>query len=392
MKPREHRREHLTTFNPMAYPDELKDVRGKIQHKLHVEASPDNRSLMVMVDYGFTDSAENLRQHVFGGNVVGQLTARHVMQTLWSMSFDGTKLAVAIPGHDDKGDWHHKILINGELVHEVKLNRFYMMQWISNDELAWHGWNEDHRGRPVGDHKFFVNGEETTGKIEFECFYPSRDVPWFTVFREGQCTMMNEDGSTAEQWEAEHKGWRNSHWEKDGLEIQERPDELEDIIDYDHRGVRIKCRGVTGPRFDELHSIVGDLQVFSYTRDRSKVGYVGKRFPFYSYPLQLAGFLVAFISRQVPDYHADSPGGRYHPVSNGREWRRSYRYIHDHLYTSDGEFVIVAHTSHGQRVVIEEVEGPFFDEVHHPRYFEDEGCLCYIGRLGNDYYRVTVDA
>jgi len=395
MKPREHRRERLTSFGVEDRPDELKDIRGATFRKVFVLPSFDNRSLAAIVEYevgGPGDLDKRFRYYILNGKSVGGSCYYPTFLVKHSLSFDGTKFAVAIPVYDDDDELYYQIMINGEPTYEVKLKTLAHMQWISNDELAWRGWNQDPDGRISEGIKSFVNGEEVTGQIEFESCYQRRGVPRVKVCRGNEYFLINEDGSVRDQWtvvdgedEALHRYPRRNP----------NHDKPVDTAPHNRsgRGIRLEYRGVTGPRFDKVHSVDHRMHTYSYNPDRSMVGYVGKRFPFYAGALDTIGTFVAVLVFHVPpNLHGDPPGGRYHPVSNGREWRRSYRYVADHIYTPNDEFVVVAHASHGQRVVIEEAEGPLFDEVYHLRYFDDEGCICYIGRLGDDYYRVTVTA
>ncbi len=389
MRPRAHRRERLMTFDIDDYPDELKALAQHVYGHAFVRPSPDNRRVAMIAEYEIDGSSDKYRRYILDGQIVAESANRLGMLVIHSYSFDGTKLAVAIPVIDGD-EYYYMISINGEEAYRVDLTTIAHIQWISNEELAWEGWTDRPDGRVVDDLHYFVNGEETTGEVEFECYYPRRGVPWLKVRRGNECFLLKEDGSI-------HSRWTVGDGEDE--EFRDYPprdtdhEEPEDTIPYDRRGVRIKYCGVTGPRFDEIHSAGVATPEYSYNPDRSKVGYIGKRYRFYSGVLQAAGlYFVALVLRLPPNFHADPPGGRYHPVSNGREWHRSYRDIHDHMYTPHDEFVVVAQARHGQRVVIEESEGPAFEEVHHLRYLEDEGCLSYIGRLGSEYYRVTVDA
>src|SRR3989338_2806146 len=127
----------------------------------HVETNPTNTACVFL-----TEDAGNIERYIFQDKVYES----DYYIPAFSLSFDGKKLAIISPESDKIGKG--VILINGEVKYNTGLDTVYRLQWLSNDELAWYGWNEsEDRNERTKDHGYFINGQDMTDRFEFECFY-----------------------------------------------------------------------------------------------------------------------------------------------------------------------------------------------------------------------------
>lgn len=365
----------------------------------HVIPSPDNRSFALI-----TEPLDGVHRLVFGGRIVAESGPYDPLR--FSLSFDGTKLAVAravIEG----GKVRHRIEVNGETAYEAPLSTVYHLDWLSNDRLAWDGWNDGEDGRvDDGGIRRFVNGKEVTDVLDFEPVLAERGRHAIHVKEGGVAYVIRHDGSRsvpvdvapdADRWH-----WFDGLWPRD----DDRPEEEWDEA---RRSVRVRYRGVTGPDFHAIEN-GGGMRSFALNARRTRVAYVGVRYSDAATAVSrvVGGVIEKAESRRGifaralqwpvallfnPYFgigHAFIEGSRrYVPVDHGRAWKKGWRFAHDHFYTADDELVVTCADQSGSRIVIAEEEGPAFDMIENVNYLAAEDRVCYLARAGDDIIRVT---
>lgn len=364
----------------------------------HVIPSPDNRSYALL-----TEPLDGMHRIVFRNRIVAESGPYDPLR--FSLSFDGTKLAVARTVIDG-GKVTHRIEINGEPAYDVPLSTVHHLDWLSNDRLAWDGWNDDGDGRVDGGIRRFVNGAEVTGTLDFEPVIAERGRHAIHVKEGGKAYVVRHDGSRSEPVDvapdADRWHWFDGLWSRDA----DRPEEE---WDEPRRNVRVSYRGVTGPEFHGIENC-GGMRSFALNANRTRAAYVGVRYSAAAAKMARAvGSVIergesgrGLVGRALmwpvallfnPYFgigHAYIESSRrYFPVDHGRQWKRGWRFAHDHFYTPDDELVVTCNDLGGPRIVIAEEEGPAFDAVENVNYLAAEDRVCYLARAGNDILRVT---
>jgi len=326
----------------------------------------------------------------------------------FAISFDGTKLAVGVRGDDAH------ILINGKRSYDVPYNSISRMYWLDDQTLFWSGWDNkayapDEKRR---ESSLYRNGENVTGLFDFSpCSLDPSDLLGGLIVADLQRVVW---------WTVDHLGRKS----------EERPlpreylvqDEFNKLTGLIHElnlqkrraslvgkdgNRQVKFGDVIGPAFHEIdnHDVT-----FVYNEDRSKVGYLGIKYS------KAARFSEKWAERaferyeKIEDRHASAEifgaffalpwlalntrlnenSKRYFPATQDHVWKKSYRWVGNHFFTPAGKLVVVAEGVGWAKVVIDEEESEAFDSIKHPIYDPDEKAVTFVGRKGNDYYRVVV--
>ena len=350
---------------------------------------------------------------VFNGRIVAESEGPGFFhhEVLRALSFDGRKLAIGRMTRDDAG-FHFEIEIDGVPAYRSEPDMtVYHFEWIDHDRLAWYGWYEDKEGRTDRERglQYFVNGQNLTGSFCFETFYPTRGCANLVVQENGVRYGLRDDGSRAWERPACCNDLISCHCRSDdGTDRRPvYPEELRGKAG----GVQVVFNGATGEKFDCLENASGML-TYAFNADRSRVGYVGIR---YAKWVGLLGKAAGPIFGRIIDSGEKNPlawvvtllfnpyfgpgtaavegSKRYYPVNHDQVWKNGYRFANDQFFTPADKLVVTAYTAmyRGKAmVVIDEDEGPQFDDIVNVRYLAAEGCVCYLGRDGDSIYRVTV--
>jgi hypothetical protein len=320
------------------------------------------------------------------------------------ISFDGTKVAVVRPHlKNTRVVW--EISINGKVLWEMPYETLYDIQWISNDDLAWvcmNNWYEDDDWRRHVDNiHFFVNGVNRTETFEFISVAPRRDGEILVVMEGDQEWDVFDDGHQSDPRP------RRKNRNAPDIHDSPKPEVAKEKLGPTEKTTQVCFLGEDGPLFHGIkpNGVVGN---FTYTEDRSRVGYIGFRyfrwlFKFYSWaekqvdrhedkdPVWMIP-LVFLVSPYFLGPLLEVVSKRHYPVNGTKEWKKGYMIADDPFFTPAGELVITVTNKHGKQfVVTEEREGPIFDKIRNLRYLKDEGVLCYIGQRKDGFYRVTVN-
>jgi len=321
-----------------------------------------------------------------------------------AFSFDGKKMAVAIR---EGNPLRYVIYINGAKFYELDpiYDNLYHFMWISNDELAWEAWihEEGRRGHLKARHKY-LNGEKIS-EFGLHPFYYDRSSRILVKTGDKEFLVFDDGSRSATQPLREHWPF--------GLPTTTTDDSPQPEKEYNEQidRVRVVFNGQKGPWFDDIES-GGGLRTFAYTDDRSKLAYLGVRYakitnlmaPLFGRALDRA-FEIEDKTGKTPWWakplailcnpyfgplHALAEmSKRWYIVDNGHEWKKAYHQAFDHFYTPNGQLVVTVLDDNKNRVVIDEDEGPAFDCIQDVRYLPDEGCVSYIGRLGDEFFKVT---
>lgn len=364
----------------------------------------------------------------------GQIMAETGIYELpkFSISFDGKRLATCVRRSDKQRGFI--IRINGELVYEAPFDEFFDLVWIGNDELGWVVGNRGEEGRRIeGGLRYFVNGKETTGEVEFRQALSDRRQHMIHLWQLGTFCVVNDHGERKHIRPVSADLWRNNYWPKE----KEKPEQPK-VTRPKRRGPSvISYRGQKYDPVDELEDN-GGMRTFAFNADRSKIAYIAIRHGKIMRGVVSALMSPMFLQDKVQDWakapglargeynHISSGRGlvlkivkvlcwapswigvllcnpyfglfnalfqsskRWYPVDNGKYWRKGYSFATDHFYTPQEELVVTAFNGHKACVVIGQDEGPLFDEIDNVRFIQQEGAVCYLARQGENIYRVTV--
>lgn len=381
-----HSKSPIGTFNP------------EWGHIYAVFSAFDNSSIAFMTYIGDYNT-EHMRV-IFKDRV---LADGHGANVESAFSFDGKKMAVAIK---EGNPLRYVIYINGAKFYELDpiYDNLYHFMWISNDELAWEAWILEDNNGPIKENHKYINGKKVSD-FGITPFGYGRTSQIF-VKSGNEEFIVFDDGSRSEVQPL------RKHWPF-GLPTTTTDDSPQPEKEYNEQidRVRVVFNGHKGPWFDDIES-GGGLRTFAFTDDQSKLAYLGIRYakitnliaPLFGKALERA-FEIEDKTGKVPWWakpltllynpyfgplHALAEmSKRWYVVDNGHMWKKAYHQALDHFYTPNGQLVVTVLDDNKNRVVIDEDEGPAFDCIQDVRYLPDEGCISYIGRLGNEYFKVT---
>lgn len=389
-----------------------------------VEASADNRSFALMfgsrvdgeesVDESSVET-DNKQHHLVYQNELVVSTLDLVREINFSLSFDGKRLAVARLVTESDGIWRYDVSINGQPAYRGESYFFiYRLNWVDNDRLVWSGWFErpdENRRRGGSDHKCFVNGKDATGSFVFEPVWGERGKSNLIVIENGRRYVVKDDGTRA----LDRPACCNSTiFCRCNIDKESQPQRIRPTEERSgpHNLVSVTYRGVTGEQFDEIENHSG-LGTYAFNEDKSRVGYIGIRHSgmankigrFVASKMQKAGD-KEHRSGKVPWWgwpiallfnpyfgvgHAwYESSKRYYPVNHGQRWAKGYKYAGDCFFTPANELVVTVADGKKSRVVIDEDEGPPFDQIFSVRFLAKEDCLTYLAKSGSEIIRVTV--
>ena len=379
-------------------------------------SSHDNRSCVLVAVKGlesplFMDPG-NITRYVFNSVVVAEEHFERCSSMICALSYDGTKFAVAERQFQDER-YVYAIKINSEQQHIIPCDTVRHLTWLDNDRLACMAFNKDdnrpsrrrRNKRPSGG--CFVNGKMVRG-LNLEPFWGENMRLVTLVLQNGEQYTLFSDGSRTES-EPYDPDTRRVRSHKDKTE-HERPEE---VWDDARTTAHVIYKDASGPAFHAIESF-GGMRQFAFNEKRTRVAYIGMRYPYLARQTQkLAGVMInRAAAREVggkgfspldwpvallfnpyfgPARIAIEASRRFFPVNHGKAWTKGYKAIIDYFITPKDQLVVTASDGREQRVVIDEVEGPAFDQIVNIRYLKAEGGVCYMARRGNRIYRVTVN-
>jgi hypothetical protein len=290
--------------------------------------------------------------------------------------------------------------------------------------------------------RYFINGEDRTADFAFECYWGEFGRHAMAVWEKDWVYYQDDTGARSRfekpvlmedgQFSFSHhrdncpRGQRRwaevlnaSRGEKpeplppdadaSGLTLRQLVDR--GLLADDSANGRIVWRGQPGPQFDGVEN-GGGFRTYAFSADKSRIAYVGIRYggwakglmravgpliekglnresgkepPWWMWPLTLL-----FNPYMGPGYAATEASRRWYPVDNGQPWKKGYEFANNHFYTPASELVVTCRQGSKVMVVVDEQEGPAFDEVYNVRYLPEEQAICYLARQGDKIFRVTV--
>lgn len=362
----------------------------------HVEPNPTNTACVLL-----TEDKDCISRYIFQGKVY----ERDFYCPAFSLSFDGKKLAILSPEIDRVGKV--AILINGEVTYKTGLDVLYRLQWLSNDELAWNGWNEsENKTERLKDYGYYINGQNMTDRFEFECFYGSSVL----VKMDSLVYQIDPSGNRSESRIV--KGERYHNWGFfDKTESREQPKTVQVGNE-----VAVNFGGKTGPLFHAIGLAKG-FHAISVDQQTQQPYYIGMR---YSKAATLISRVAEYLlekAEKIEDRRKGRPpiwgwplvflfgpysplplgavfiekSKRYYPVYGDCSWRSGYKEILDHLLTPSGKMAVVVHEDEKEFVVVDEEKVSLdYDSIHHCVFLANEG-ICFIGQRDNDFFRVVIN-
>lgn len=351
---------------------------------------------------------------VMNGKVVQEIE-QYDPRIRWSLSFDGSKLVVAFVSYNTRS---YRVFINGVLTHEVPFSKrtptedvlIFHLDWISNTQFLWNYSEGSRRGH---DQKYFtyLNGDNVTGKLDWQRFFPSAD---------GDMDLVVGNFETRIWWKVNRRGETYDHQPmprsakqpmmSDMLEAR-RLDEGPQINEKG-KGHVVEYLGKTSPTFDAIGYQSNERPVVS--PNGQDVGYIGVKISSGAKAVMRVGMaLVEFHEEHAKDplapiafvggwtaallcnpyvgpvhyWHESSQ--RYYPgtLSTG-VWKKGYSAVWNQFFLPTNELVVTAYNWRKQFVVVDQVEGPKFDTIYNVLYLPASNELTYIGRRGDEFFRV----
>lgn len=249
-------------------------------------------------------------------------------------------------------------------------------------------------------HGCFVNGKMDRDLQIFH--YLTDGAQTATTVRQGnrKYTLM-DDGTIVDQVDYDPDNPFDS-----GRVYREQPVEIWDSV---REEVRVNYRDATTKAAFHAIEPFGGLYQYAFNRDHTRVAYVGIRYPSVSRRLQkmangiirrgeeqqgvFGGLLFAsttllFNTYFGPLYFMTESSRRFHPVNHDKPWRKGYEHVAHYFLTPRDNLVAVVPDGKKLRVAIDEHEGPAFDQIANVRWLKDQNRVCYMGRRGNEIFRV----
>ncbi len=365
---------------------------------LRLYPSHDHRSCAFRVVHT-NEEGRTSQALLFGGNICAQ--NQEGIELLQAMSYDGTEFATCAHRFEPDGRSFYDIRVNGKPLYRSDYDRVDTFCWLGKDRLGWRASSQE--GSESA--QYFVNGKNVTEEGQFELIFLERMHQAVRLRRYGKPFLIYEDGGMQPgDGQSRHaSGYTrftrpthpaSEHWSK----VTGR--------------VRVLFRGKESPFFDDIETD-GGAHEFAYSDDGTQVGYIGVR---YNPAAQLFHGAVTRVNRFVEE--KKTPTGRlpvwalplnffvnkdfgvavqflnasrrFVPVVDQTPWKKGYDHASDHFFTPQGTFVVTVHEGAKARLVIDEDEGPLYDEICHVRYLRDDKVVGYIAREGDCYYAVTV--
>lgn len=394
-----------------------------------LQSSRDGASVAYMAcqDPGGTYGSPKI---VWNGRVMAESTSLiGVGEMDMCLSPDGRHLAVCRRGLEPP--YHWVIDLDGKLCWYTDLDTIHHSGWLDNERFAWEGWQEDTDGMVKVGIRYFIHGDEVTGRLRFSGITDCRrtGLSILDMERAVEYTVWNDGERELEsrRIQTEHGEWvAEDDWRITGKIPERNPDDQPDKQwDKMTHTCRFAYRRILSQH--EFHEIEnnGGTRSFVTSHDRDRIGYVGIRYPGWSRRLEdwvakqlereegredkgkdtsLFGWLLAFLFNPYMGIGLAVVEGskRYYPVNVRYErdeeggsaprlvehvWGKGYEYANTEFLTPSGELVIIAHEGNASCVVIDEHEGPKFDRIWNIRHIEGD-VVSYVGLKNNALFRV----
>lgn len=361
-----------------------------------------------------------------------------------ALSPNGRHFAIARPHEGTRAEYqNHRpcdIVVNGEKRFDAP-HGVSRLAWLDSDTLIWMVYPRRERaGRdPTGASddrvRYFRNGEDVTGNFAFDTTWGAwcRDGldlhafdfaagQWWSVDDRGIAYVrgaLPEEARVAAPLDLHRHCWPDDHPQRSGTWRSTQETDGTIRTSYDGgphgpsistaRGHRVSFGAFEGPHFHAI-AVESSMPEFTFSDDRAQVAYVGvQRCGAWAAATQLAAVVRQMppraLMRAVPvmlhPYSLffglprawDRARRRYFPATAERSWRTGYPYVDPRRFfftPSDALVAPVQDGLSGERVVIDEEEGPAFTAVHHVRFLPQDNAVTYIGQRGDDFLRVVV--
>lgn len=346
-----------------------------------------------------------ITRYVFNDMVVLE-QVDHDPPPTFCMSFDGRKFATAEPQLRDER-FVHVVKINGDPQYVIPSDTILALSWLDERRLACMVVNQDADrkkkmwSRPKRHTTCFVNGKLES---DLEIFHHmTEDLRTSATIRHGnrQFTLL-DDGTMIDGVDYDP----DNPFGSDHV----YPEQPKEMWDDSLKEVRVRFRNAT--TVNSFHAIesFGGLRQYIFNRDRTRVSYVGIRYPTLSRRLQKMAekiiqrgeeddklgrllfipTVILFNMYSGPLYHMTEATRRFHPVNHDKPWRKGYENVEHYFLTPKDNLVAVVTDGKKFRVVIDEKEGPAFDQIVNVRWLKNRNHVCYMGRRKNDIFRVIV--
>jgi hypothetical protein len=346
------------------------------------------------------------------------------------LSPDGRHLAIC---RFDPARRRWTVDLDGQERWRTDLDTVHYTGWLDAGRFAWEGWLHGEDGDIDGPLRYFVDGEEVTGKLKLQGVTDTR--------RSGLCVTDMERAVEYTVWEdgerspevriiqTEECGWlREDDWKVTGrIHRRDRDGRPEVRHDREKRLCQVACRGLLSPTaFHEIESH-GGLRTFTTAAATDRFSYVGVRYGGWATRLgswigkrleresereegnggkmTKRGWLMAMLFNPYfgIGHRAMEGSKRYFPVNlhcfmeDGEwmlaesVWKKGYRYASVELLTPSGELAVSASGRRGTRIVIDEAEGPEFETIWNVRHLAEGDRISYVGLKDGDLYRVSAE-
>lgn len=346
------------------------------------------------------------------------------------LSPDGRHLAIHRFDRQ-RGRW--TIDLDGQPRWLTDLTTVHYTGWLDGERFAWEGWTDEGDRRAASGLRYFVNGDEVTGRLSLQGVSDTRRSGLcVTDMERGVRYTVWQDGSRTPESKIVRTGYgewvREDDWKVTGMLPERDPRDRPSVTHgRAQRLCQVTYRGIASPTtFHGVENRSG-LRTFAVSEDEGRIGYVGIRYR--GWAMKLGEWVERRFERE--DEREKKNGGemtkrgwilamlfnpytgaglaamesskRYYPVNTRyfredgvwkleeRVWKKGYRFAAVDFLTPSGELVVTAHEGRSCRVVIDEAEGPVFDRVWGLRHSAAGDLVSYVGMKDGTLHRVLAE-
>ena len=310
------------------------------------------------------------------------------------------------------------IAINGVTTYQLPPNYdLYQLQWISNHELVWRTMPQHNlpnwKSLPM---LTFRNGVDVTDNLLYEPYFGGMiEVIDYAV---GVRYRVSPQGKVYGQRAIDPSEPRaHSVLELRLPSPEEREAEhalkkLKPQVTQKQGNAYVTHRGIEGPHFAELEQY-GGLHNHVLSPDGSMVAYTGVTYQktldrlsrflgrcleyleqeerYRKWWVKILGFPIVLLYNPYFGvvYMATKISKRHVIATQHGAWSKSYFWVSTYFFTPQNHLVALVNDS-DWRVVIDDVEGPAFDEIQNLHYNGDTQTVSYLANDGTDYFSVSV--
>ncbi len=333
-----------------------------------------------------------------------------------AINFDGTLVATSCDASVPTKPM--TIAINGVTTYQLPPNYdLYQLQWVSNQELLWRAMprhnQPGHKSPPI---LTFRNGVDMTGSLLYETYYGG--MVEVIDYAAGVHYRVSPQGKVFGKEAIDpSKPRARSIFDLrlpscEALEAERALAKPKPQVTQTQSEGYVTHRGIEGPHFAEVERY-GGLRSYVLSPDGSTVAYTGVTYQktldrfsrfwirciacleqeehCHKWWAKLLAFPLVLLYNPYfgPIYMATKASKRHVIATQHGAWSKRYFWVSTYFFTPQNHLVALVNDS-DWRVVIDDIEGPAFDEIQNLHYNDDMQTVSYLANDGTDYFSVSV--